>query len=481
MADGTQTGSMVVSNDLPAWYQQYTQNLAQQAASLASANNTGALPANSVAGFNQDQQQAFANLRANQGVWQSGLDTAGTLSGQIAPTAAKFIDYAQGAVGAPAFATAESIQPWAQGAQDAASGSAGQTAGSANEWANQILTAAGGTADQTAANVKQYATDADTAVAGSAQDWTSNYSKYMNPYTSEVVDNIARLGKRNWEDSIMPGVNSSMIGSGQFGSTRNADILTKAGLNANLDILGQQSNALQSGYNSAASIFGTDANRAQQQAQLQANTSLAGGNMMQGAYAADANRNLQQQQNLIGATQNAGNLYTSNLANDYARQQAQQQLQANTAISGGNMMQGALSADANRIQNQGQLQANTALSGATGAVNALNTASDNSGALAQMYQSMGQTDVNNLAGVGAQQQALQQRGYDTAFGNAQLARTDPWTQLTNAQGVLGNIKLPTVQSTAQSGQIGNPPTTTDSLASAFFTTAGLLNGGTKPK
>jgi hypothetical protein len=474
MADGTQTGSMVVSNDLPLWYQQYTQNLATSAADLANANNTGALPANSVAGFNQDQLQAFQNLRNNQGNWADPLATSGTLSGQIAPTAAKFIDYAQGAVGAPAFTTAESLQPWAQGAQDAASGVAGQTAGSANEWANKIVTAAGNAAGQTATKVHPWANAATGAIDANAQDWTSNYSKYMSPYTSEVVDNIARLGKRNWEDTIMPGVNSSMIGSGQFGSTRNADILAKAGLSANQDIMGMQSNALQSGYNSAAGIFGSDANRAQQQQQLAANTELAAGNMMQGAYAADANRTLQQQQNLIGATQNAGNLYTSNLANDYARQQAQQQLQANTAISGGNMMQGALSADANRIQNQGQLQANTALSGGTAAVNALNTASDNSGALAQLYQNMGQTDVNNLAGVGAQQQALQQRGYDTAFGNAQMARTDPWTQLNNAQGVLSNIKLPTVQSTAQSGQVGNPPTSADSVAAGFATLAGLL-------
>ena len=377
MADGTQTGSMVVANDLPEWYKQYTQNLAQNANTLAGDLNSAPLPAQSVAGFNQDQQQAFANLRANQGVWQPQLNAAAATSGQIAPTAAKFIDYAQGAVGAPAFTTAGAVQPWAQGAQDAAS--------------------------------------------GSAQDWTQNYSKYMSPYTSEVVDNIARLGKRNWEDTIMPGVNSAMIGSGQFGSTRNADILTKAGLSASQDILGQQSNALQAGYNSAAGIFGSDANRAQ----------------------------------------------------------AQQQLQANTALAGGNMMQGALSADANRIQGQGQLQANTALSGATGAVNALNTASDNSGALAQLYQSMGQSDVNALSGVGAQQQSLQQKGYDTAFGNAQLARTDPWTQLTNQQGVLSNIKLPTLQSTAQSGQVGTPPTTADSIASAMFTAAGLLNGGTK--
>ena len=138
------------------------------------------------------------------------------------------------------------------------------------------------------------------------------------------------------------------------------------------------------------------------------------------------------------------------------------------------MMQGALSADAQRIQNQGQLQASTAMQGATGAVNALGTGANNLGALAQMYQTMGQTDANNLASVGAQQQNLQQKGYDTAFSNANLARTDPWTQLSNVQGALSNIKLPTVQSTAQSGQIGNPPTSADSWGAGLATLAGLL-------
>lgn len=221
----------------------------------------------------------------------------------------------------------------------------------------------------------------------------------------------------------MPGVNSSMIGSGQFGSTRNADILTRAGLSANQDILGQQSNALQSGYTTGANIFGADANRIQ----------------------------------------------------------GQQQMQTNAALGGGNLMQGALSADANRVQNQGQIQANTALTGANTSINALNTASDNAGALAQTYQTLGQNDANALMATGNQQQALQQRGLDTAFSNAQLARTDPWTQLTNAQNVANNIKLPTLTKTEQSGQVGNPPSAADQMASAFFTAAGLFNGGAKPK
>ena len=379
MPDGTQTGSSAVSNDLPEWYKTYTQNLASSATALANANNAAPLPAGSVAGFNPTQKAAFDAVTANQGAWQPGMQTATDLSGQIAPTAAKFIDYAQGAVAGPAMTTGDAIQPWAQGAQDAAS--------------------------------------------GSAATWDQNYQKYMNPYTSEVVDNIARLGKRNWEDTIMPGVNSSMIGSGQFGSTRNADILTRAGLSANQDILGQQSNALQSGYTTGANIFGADANRIQ----------------------------------------------------------GQQQMQTNAALGGGNLMQGALSADANRVQNQGQIQANTALTGANTSINALNTASDNAGALAQTYQTLGQNDANALMATGNQQQALQQRGLDTAFSNAQLARTDPWTQLTNAQNVANNIKLPTLTKTEQSGQVGNPPSAADQMASAFFTAAGLFNGGAKPK
>lgn len=368
--------SSATNKDLPAWYQQYTQNLGTQGMGIAQANNSQPLPAQSVAGFNKDQADAFANVRDNQKLWQPYMNAGMEANNQIPGTAAKFIDYAQGAVGAPAMTTSNAVQPWAQGAQDAAS--------------------------------------------GSAQDWTSNVSKYMSPYTTAVVDNIARLGKNNWEDTIMPGVNASMIGSGQFGSTRNADILTRAGNRAADDITGQQSNALQAGYTGAAGIFANDANRAQQQ----------------------------------------------------------QSLQASTALAGGNMMQGSLAADAARIQQQGKLQADTALSGASGAVNAINTSADNMGALAKTYQDLNNTDAQSLLNIGNQQQTLQQKGYDAAYANANFARTDPWTQLQNAHGVVNGVQLPnSVTQTANGPANSYSASPISGALSAYYLAQGLSATG----
>ena len=45
------------------------------------------------------------------------------------------------------------------------------------------------------------------------------------------------------------------------------------------------------------------------------------------------------------------------------------------------------------------------------------------GALSQVGQNIANTDTQSLLNVGNQQQALQQRGYDTAMANANLART----------------------------------------------------------
>lgn len=115
------------------------------------------------------------------------------------------------------------------------------------------------------------------AVAGPAQSWnTDAATRYMSPYTQQVIENIQRLGKRNFEENIMPGVNDQMIGSGQFGSTRNADILGRAARDANADINGQVANALNSGYTNAQTMFTNDANRTQQQQQMQGSAALQG-------------------------------------------------------------------------------------------------------------------------------------------------------------------------------------------------------------
>jgi hypothetical protein len=368
------------STDLPAWYQQYTQNIASNGSALASNLSSAPLPQQSTAGFNADQTAAFDQVRNDQGVWQQPLAQAADLASSIAPTSAQFNDYAQGAVAAPAYTTGASVQPYVQGGQD--------------------------------------------AVSGNAQDWTDNYQKYMSPYTAQVTDNIAQLGNQNWNNNIMPGINSSMIGSGQFGSTRNADVLGKSAAQVQTDITGQQSAALQAGYNSGAGIFANDANRIQQQ----------------------------------------------------------QKLQSDAALQGGALTQTALGADAARIQQQQQLQAQTALTGGVNAVSALNTGANSLGALGQTYQTLNNTDNAALLKVGDQQQALQQTGLNTGFTNASAARTDPWTQINNEAALASAFKLPTQQSTTTSGlnttvgsgQSGVAPTATDSTASALLALASIL-------
>lgn len=84
---------------------------------------------------------------------------------------------------------------------------------------------------------------------------------YMNPYTDSVVDRIATLGQRNLTENLLPQVNSTFTGQGQFGSTRNADFTSRALRDANESILGQQSQALQSGFQNAQQMTLSDLTR----------------------------------------------------------------------------------------------------------------------------------------------------------------------------------------------------------------------------
>lgn len=84
---------------------------------------------------------------------------------------------------------------------------------------------------------------------------------YMNPYTTNVVDRIAQLGQRNLSENLLPQVNSTFTGAGQFGSTRNADFTNRALRDANESILGQQASALQTGFQNASTNALNDLSR----------------------------------------------------------------------------------------------------------------------------------------------------------------------------------------------------------------------------
>ena len=85
--------------------------------------------------------------------------------------------------------------------------------------------------------------------------------QYMSPYTDSVVNRIAQLGQRNLTENLLPQVNSTFTGAGQFGSTRSSDFTDRALRDANESILGQQSSALQAGYTQAQNTAMTDLQR----------------------------------------------------------------------------------------------------------------------------------------------------------------------------------------------------------------------------
>lgn len=68
--------------------------------------------------------------------------------------------------------------------------------------------------------------------------------QFMNPYTSNVVDEQARLSNQNLNENILPGVNSTFAGAGQFGSTRNADFTNRAIRDQQYGLAGQQGQTL---------------------------------------------------------------------------------------------------------------------------------------------------------------------------------------------------------------------------------------------
>ena len=117
--------------------------------------------------------------------------------------------------------------------------------------------------------LQQQAISGVQANQGSWQPYTNYASQtlpqginsYMNPYTNSVVDRIAQLGQRNLNENLLPGVNSTFTGAGQFGSTRNAEFTNRALRDANESILGQQYQALNQGYQQAATNFLNDTSR----------------------------------------------------------------------------------------------------------------------------------------------------------------------------------------------------------------------------
>jgi hypothetical protein len=92
---------------------------------------------------------------------------------------------------------------------------------------------------------------------------------YMNPYTSNVVDEMARLQNQNIQRSVLPALRGAGVGSGSFGSSRQANATGQTLAEMQRNLTGQQYNALNTGYNTAMTAAQADLSR-----QLQAGQGL---------------------------------------------------------------------------------------------------------------------------------------------------------------------------------------------------------------
>lgn len=162
------------------------------------------------ADFNTDQNTAFQGVRNMQGSWSPYTTQAGGSLGRAAgmdPNA--------------------SAAPW--------------------------LDKAAGTSTATGAAAPHMGTASETLPQG--------LNPYMSDYTDAVVNRIGDLGARNLTEKLLPGVNDVFTGS-QFGRDRHADFTARAVRDTNESIMGQQAQALESGYKTAGELFNADKNRA---------------------------------------------------------------------------------------------------------------------------------------------------------------------------------------------------------------------------
>jgi hypothetical protein len=80
---------------------------------------------------------------------------------------------------------------------------------------------------------------------GQYATWNANQQQqFMNPYVQNVVNEQARLSNQNLFENVIPQVNSTFTGAGQFGSSRNADFMNRAIRDQQYNLQGQQGQTL---------------------------------------------------------------------------------------------------------------------------------------------------------------------------------------------------------------------------------------------
>jgi hypothetical protein len=108
---------------------------------------------------------------------------------------------------------------------------------------------------------------ADLAAFSGSTATPSIVNNYMNPYQSNVVDEMARLQQRNINENLMPAMKGAAGSMGQFGSQRQFQATGNMLRDMQADLLGKQYGALNTGYQNAMTNAQNDLTRTMQSGQ----------------------------------------------------------------------------------------------------------------------------------------------------------------------------------------------------------------------
>lgn len=121
---------------------------------------------------------------------------------------------------------------------------------------------------------------ANTAAASETFN-PAEFAKFMDPYSSQVTDEMARLGNRNFMENLMPKVNAQFTGAGMFGSSKNQEVLGRAARDVQADISGKQAEYLSKGFGQSMDDYAAAMGR-KLSAGAQLSNQAAQGQQMQG-------------------------------------------------------------------------------------------------------------------------------------------------------------------------------------------------------
>ena len=289
---GSSVKALSTSTTMPDWYTNYGMDILANQQALAAkpfqayTDPTTGQPLQRFAGFTGDQEAGFEATRQGANVFRPELNLA---SQQTQNTFGRSgLGAAQPYLGQAAEYTAQSTDP------------------TGINMAQPYLNAAGQTS-------------------------VSNIGQYMNPYTEQVVNRIGQLGLRTLNEQLLPGISDRMIAAGQFGGTRQAELMGRALRDTMEGISAQQAAALQQGYGQALDTAGVDLAR-------QAGLATTAGNL--GTAQQNIIANAGQEMGALG--QATGALYNADTANaltasnqmaDLAQQRQEQELAGAGALN----------------------------------------------------------------------------------------------------------------------------------------------------